>query len=274
MVYPQDGVPEDIQELELSAQSVRGKKKHVPIYDHAAHQAALDDMGYIPPSSGVIDDAPFFGYPHSKSNYFEEVKPSRFEAKTKIIIPYNLFREMVAYAQASSGEISGFAKTAIKQKDGITTVSLIAVRIFQQVINPVHTRLYKADLHPFHWDLVQANENPARWNCWWHSHNDFGVFFSGEDQATIRELSSPVKEKNSTRNATPPSHLFSVCVNKAGDVIGRHDFGGELVANDVAFIDHDIDPARLKEIKREVKQKVTVRQNEYRPKAFRGIHGD
>lgn len=121
-----------------------------------------------------------------------------------------VFQKMHAYAQMSKGEISGFGKTRTTKTEGAINVEILDVRIFKQVVNPAHTELDREALADFYFSLLKSEEDPANWNLWWHSHHNFSVFFSGEDNSTISKLSND-------------STLYSICINKRGQMVGRSD---------------------------------------------------
>ncbi len=174
---------------------------------------------------------------------FEEEKtvlPTK--KQLKILFPLEIYTKMLAYAQASNGEISGFGKTKLSKDN--SKIKILDIRIFRQKVTQAHTELAADSLHDFYYSLIQQNEDPSRWNLWWHSHNDFEVFFSEIDINTISSLS-----KDTT--------LLSICINKAGELTGRLDVNGESSYNeeDIEFV--LIPPKDLmSKIKNEVKQKV------------------
>jgi hypothetical protein len=162
----------------------------------------------------------------------------------KIILPMHIYHKMLAYARCSEGEISGFGRTKIVHKDGTTLVTILEIRIFKQVVSSGHTDLDKGALAQFYVELVREKQNPANWNLWWHSHNDFGVFFSGTDNATIRELSHDSK-------------LYSVCINKNGNLVGRYDAFGQEHEELEVEAEHLIKDNMMEACRKEVAEKVT-----------------
>jgi len=174
---------------------------------------------------------------------FEEEKivlPTK--KQLEILFPLEIYTKMLAYAQASNGEISGFGKTKLSKNK--SKISILDIRIFQQKVTQINTQLSEDSLHDFYYSLIQQNEDPSTWNLWWHSHNDFEVFFSGVDINTISSLS-----KDTT--------LLSICINKAGELIGRLDVNekSSYTEEEVEFL--LIPPKDLmSKIKNEIKQKV------------------
>ena len=167
----------------------------------------------------------------------------------KIFLPLHIYHKMLGYALASEGEISGFGKVKETLRSGITNFQVTEIRIFRQVVEATHTRLHKEFLAKFIVELANEEEDPSEWNCWWHSHNDFGVGFSGIDDNTIEDLC-----KNSS--------LVSICINKAGDLAGRFDEKGKSEDDDVpVIIEQLISPDLLKACKAEVKRKVKFKKD-------------
>lgn len=171
-------------------------------------------------------------------------KHVRTGPKRKIIVPLEIFHKLYAYIQACEGEISGFGKTKVEEKGKEIHITLIDVMIFKQEVHSAHTSLRGEDLARWYVDLARADEDPTKWNCWWHSHNDFGVFFSHEDRETIDKL---CKE----------SKLYSICMNKKADVIARYDENAASVDEDVEVtVDYHIPKALTQACKEEVAKKV------------------
>ena len=82
----------------------------------------------------------------------------------RIILPQHVYHKMWAYAKVSDGEISGFGRTKVVRHQSETIVTILDVRIFKQVVNPVHTELDKEALADFYYSLVKEGENPGKWN--------------------------------------------------------------------------------------------------------------
>lgn len=165
------------------------------------------------------------------------------ESNVKIILPIPVYHKMLAYAQASEGEISGFGRTRTETKRGKTVVTITDVRIFKQTVTEAHTELDKDGLAKFIVELIKLGEKPQRWNLWWHSHHDFSVFFSSVDTGTIDALS-----KN--------SRLYSICINKKGELTGRVDNRGKELGDADVIVDRFINPKLIASCRKEVKDKV------------------
>ncbi len=166
------------------------------------------------------------------------------EPEVKFNLPLPVFQKMLSYARASKGEISGFGKTRIRKKGNVKIITILDVKIFRQTVSSGYTDLSAEALTDHYVSLVTNKENPKHWNLWWHSHNDFNVFFSSIDTNTIADLSKR-------------SELFSICINKNGEIIGRYDKLGELVSEATIEINYPVDIKIEKACKEEVKEKIS-----------------
>jgi proteasome lid subunit RPN8/RPN11 len=153
---------------------------------------------------------------------------------------------MLGYAQASEGEISGFCKTAVTKVAGDFNVEVTDIKIFTQNVSDSFTRLTTNELTAHFIDLYRAKEDTTKWNLWWHSHAGGMVFFSSIDVPTIEQVS---------KNAA----LFSICINKHGEVTARYDYKGKFITEATVNIDYPINK-RIKAIcAKEVAEKVTYK---------------
>jgi len=162
------------------------------------------------------------------------------------------YSKMVHYTQKARGEISGFGKI---KKIG-NRIIVTNVKIFKQKCTSIHTSLDEETLHLFLGRLIRRGENIGKWKLWWHSHNDFGVHWSGTD------------EDNITRHSEN-SYLLSICINKNVDMIGRIDDKGQQADIPVKVL-----PIRgkLKEnCYREVKRKVEYERFNRRVEICEGL---
>lgn len=166
------------------------------------------------------------------------------------------YAKMVHWCQAVDTECSGLGKTLEhKDADGkITMIEVLDVMLFEQECTSGYTEISEEALQKFLFQLAKANENPGKWKLWWHTHNDFGVFWSGVDDANVTRLIT-----------TFGSYLVSTCVNKNCDIIGRIDElkdGKELSAdcevNVVPIRNNNLKAKCVRQAKRLVKKKVYV----------------
>jgi len=169
--------------------------------------------------------------------------------KDKLILPHNVFNRMLAYAEVTKSEISGFGKVEKKGKDFVVT----EIRIFPQECSGAFTELKQDDLIRFLSDIIARGENPEDWKLWWHSHYNFDQFFSTTDTNTIAQLTE------SSQLYPKGSRLFSLCINNKGNMVARKDNGSEMEEMDIV-IEPDYNSALYKAVTEEVKQKVKIKK--------------
>ncbi len=158
----------------------------------------------------------------------------------KIIkINSNPLLKMSYYTKAAKGEVSGFGKVRTEKDAYIIT----DIKIFRQRCTGEHTELNQEALAKFMLELSRRDEDPSLWNLWWHSHASMGVFFSGTDEGTIRELS---------RHTT----LLSICVNKDGEMLGRIDNNKVTIPAKVVCVPRKVGKLWTR-CNKEIKRKVT-----------------
>jgi hypothetical protein len=167
-----------------------------------------------------------------------------YDMKLKIsLIPY---LKMYYYTRAAKGEISGLGKIKIINDEiAIVTRALI----FEQECSSAYTELNEDMLAKFVVDLVKKNEDPQNWKLWWHSHNDFSVGWSSVDEDCIKHLSKDTV-------------LFSICINKDGDMIARVDENGNTQELSIAILPTGYIDLR-ETCKKEVERKVKIVEPEY-----------
>jgi hypothetical protein len=171
--------------------------------------------------------------------------------KKYFFLPEFLWHKMMSYARASKGELGGFARIKIIGKKDISVVNVLDVKIYKQIITDAHCTLSTDVMTQAYMEAIQEDGRPQDWKLWWHSHNDFGVFFSKEDNDTIADIT---RDKG---DGTGPGHLFSICINKFGHAVGREDYNGEKVQDMEIKIEQQISKSLIKICEMEVKRKVT-----------------
>jgi hypothetical protein len=170
---------------------------------------------------------------------------------------------MLSYTRAAKGEISGFGKIEVVDGPPDFSARITDIKIFEQECTSGETILTTDILTKFYLDTVTAGEDPSAWKLWWHSHNDFNVFFSGRDEHSIK--------------ITKREYLLSTCINKKGDIVGRFDSASQIEKEAPIVIEHVIDPKLIEECTAEVNQKVTnkiIPEYIYEPDKTRGHHFD
>lgn len=164
---------------------------------------------------------------------------------TKLILPEHIYHTMLTYAKLAPGEISGFAKTRVKKINNDIHVYVVECKIFTQTVSGVETTLTQEAMTAFYMQLVQMDEDPSLWNLWWHSHVDMAVFWSGTDEAAIKQL----RGKN----------LYSIVVNRKHHMLGRQD--GTLYGDHVLPVVPELEVSRgiIAECEANIAQYVTCR---------------
>jgi len=176
----------------------------------------------------------------------------------RLYLEPSAYEKMMNYVRMSKGEVSGFGKVATEKapKMKYSTISTVYVvkdvTTFEQKCSYAGTKIDGEELSKFIVSLVKNKEKPEQWNLWWHSHNDFGVCWSGTDEDTITQLTT-----------TFGSILFSICANKHLDMIARMDTKEALKTYDILIprVKPNFNQKIYDRCKKEVKEKV----KEYRP---------
>lgn len=169
-----------------------------------------------------------------------------FNAPNYLTIPPKVWKKIMYYCINGEGEMSGLARIRIKKADAVPdseTFEITDARIFKQHNTAAHTTLREEELHRFLYSLIRKGRRTGDWYCWWHTHNDFTQYFSGEDVNTIKRLSAE-------------SRLVSLVVNKFGASAARFDMGGQTKTLSVCIVP-ETGTKLYKRIRREVKRKVT-----------------
>lgn len=125
----------------------------------------------------------------------------------KIIIGLNASKKLKYFVELADGEISGFAKSKIKD-DAIYIEDFI---LFKQVCTGATTNLDPLMMGMFIDELMKKEEDPSPWNIWWHSHADMGVFWSPTDNIAIQN------------DMGIRSYSISLVTNKKGEFKARLD---------------------------------------------------
>lgn len=126
----------------------------------------------------------------------------------KILIENKVAIKLKYYTHFASGEVSGMGKSTITE-DG--DILVIDIKLFDQECSGASTEIDDKSLAKFMHELNEAGESLAEWNLWWHTHADFGTFWSSTDDKTIAD------------HAQNSDYLISIVTNKDGDIDGRLD---------------------------------------------------
>lgn len=162
----------------------------------------------------------------------------------QVRISPKVFSRILGYAQVCSLEISGFA--------GFNPRTKIIDNLFpllDQECSSGETEISEEAL-----EKLALSKWSTRANVWWHSHVNMGVFWSGQDDATIEAL-----------GRTYP-WLISIVVNKKREYKARMDYFYPTRINREAKLTFDIglSAEELAKISDEVDDKVS----EFKPKVM------
>ena len=169
-------------------------------------------------------------------------KDEKSEGQMKIAITPKVYEKIMEYAQSCNLEISGLGS--------INQSSQVFDRLFPlypQTCSGAETEISEEFLR----EITESGQS-ARANVWWHSHVMMGVFWSGQDQATIEALGQTY------------SWLLSIVVNKKREYKARFDlFKPARATFEVSLLWHYQFPyEEIERIRAEVKEKVNLIKKE------------
>lgn len=126
----------------------------------------------------------------------------------KILIAKDLMDKMFGWANAAKGEVSGMG--LVRRAGDIFTI--YDVFILPQESDAGYTELDRDGLAKLSMDLHKKGAAVKDLRFWWHSHADFGVFFSSTDDTCANALLGANGEWG-----------VSIVVNKKRDYLSRID---------------------------------------------------
>ena len=127
--------------------------------------------------------------------------------KSKIFLTLETFKKIRFFTDLAEGEVSGLGKVERSGNDFIIT----DVYCLKQYNTGASTELDSEDIAKLLCRLYEKKEDVSLLKFWWHSHANFGAFWSGTDTHTISEF------------AASNSYLISLVTNKNGDILARLD---------------------------------------------------
>lgn len=163
----------------------------------------------------------------------------------KLILPYQSYRKVMEYAVASPGEITGFAEVEFDKENYIFRMG--EVYLLKQECTSADVEMDDDALDAFNDQLIEQGVTQLP-RLWWHSHNDFNVFFSGTDENTITYLAHE-------------SYVVALVVNKKRQMYAKARINGEVpfviepLKVEVDYEDFQISSDILQEVKEKVSQK-------------------
>lgn len=173
---------------------------------------------------------------YDRNNEFGSLEHFPYET---LAFAENAYKRLFYYARAATGEISGFGRTVANGKELMVT----EVLLFKQVCSAGGTTLDAKALADFILQLVKEGRDPSEYKLWWHTHSDFGTFWSGTDESTARELSKETL-------------VACVEVNKSGEMIARLDERNRHASIPIVikFADKRVEKICIEEVKAKVKE--------------------
>ena len=127
-------------------------------------------------------------------------------ANKKLYIPAEIVAKMAFYTEFAPGEVSGVGETVVTEEGDVI---IKCISLHKQKCTGSHTDIDDESIAALIYEKQKSGADTAATNLWWHTHADFGVFWSNEDNDTMKVLSNGV------------SHLVSIVTNKAGHYKGK-----------------------------------------------------
>ena len=102
-------------------------------------------------------------------------------------------------------------------------------------------------INNFIYQFAKKGLDTQNWKLWWHTHYDFGVFWSMTDEDNIKNLITLSK-----------NFLVSVVINKKGEVLSRLDLGGKEYSIDLKIQKTKIDLDLKKQCQKQINKLVKI----------------
>lgn len=162
-----------------------------------------------------------------------------------ILIDYDAYQDLRLFTEFAPGEVSGLG-TVIKMGD---ILYVDKVYLFEQEASFSHTVIGKETMSKFMGDLMDQGVETERVKLWWHTHADFGTFWSKTDTDTIDGWNNETDEDN---------WVLSIELNKKGSIINRVDVFSPLriTVENLPLLPTTHSGKRRKEVAEEVAAKV------------------
>lgn len=125
-----------------------------------------------------------------------------------IIFSPKAYQKIKYFVRSTEDEISGLGKSKIIDNHRIVIQD---IEILNQENGGSHTILEEKAMAEFINDKIRNDEDIVSWNVWWHSHANFGTFWSNQDETTIEET-------------TGAPYLISIVTNRDLNMLSRIDF--------------------------------------------------
>lgn len=174
------------------------------------------------------------------------------EPIVEIILTKLANQKLFYYIEECPVEISGFGKVKElpqEEDDSTKRFQIYDIEILPQEVSGADAEMSEEDLAKFLHAKMKAKKSVVDYKCWWHSHADFGAFFSSTDEGTID-------------GSTDFPYLISIVGNKAGDLIGRLDLYKPLRMTFEAVIltEQEENKSLRQKIRKEIEGKVAIKK--------------
>lgn len=172
--------------------------------------------------------------------------------KVKLTIKAKALEKLRMYVEECPAEISGFGKVRDVTPKGVRGAKAFEcydVEILPQGVSGADANMSEEEIAAFLTSKIRAKQSVTDYKLWWHSHNDFGVFFSRTDTGTI-ESSSEFP------------YLISLVTNKANEYEARIDVYKPIrMTSDVEVFLESYGNQKLRDqIKKEIEEKVVIQK--------------
>lgn len=163
----------------------------------------------------------------------------------KILIDQKALYKLKLYCKFAPGEVSGMGTV---KKVG-EEILINEVYLLPQVSTASDTRISSAELAKLIDDLTLQGVPTEELKLWWHTHANFGTFWSSTDEENIKMFDNEMDSDN---------WLVSVELNKAGSIISRVDVFSpfKVTVKDIQLEEFSDNGDLEKEIEAEVEEKV------------------
>ena len=202
----------------------------------------------------------------------KNARPDDFKARdtSSVFISHKAHQKLLCYIENVKEEVSGMGLVErFTSDDGTYTSDCIYVKdvfLLDQEVTGSTTDFTGAAMAKFFQERQEAdpNDDLGGYKLWWHSHSDFGVFWSPTDETAIDSFDQEVDTNN---------WFLSIVGNHKGDLLARIDVYRpfRMTINKIPIIVEDIEPSLKEELVKEIKEKVTVKTFTHAKKKTFGV---
>jgi hypothetical protein len=133
-----------------------------------------------------------------------------------VVIEKHAWNKMHGWCKAATSEVSGWG---LVYKDENGRYKVYDVFLPRQQCSSGYTDIDDDAASKLRFKKFKQNKIPLNhWRFWWHTHYNFGTFWSGTDNATVEKLLLK------GGHATQDEFLISLVINQKGDWLLRADF--------------------------------------------------